>query len=131
MSKSYDNTINLGDSPQEIERKAKTMVTDPKRVKLTDPGHPDECNVFSYYSVFAPEQKADVRDWCENAKKGCTDCKKNLAVKLSDYLKEIRERREELAKDKDRVRDILNEGRKKAQTIARQTMSEVREVVFG
>ena len=131
MSKSYNNTINLSDSEDEIRMKVQKMVTDAKRIKLTDPGHPEECNVYSYYSVFAPDLKADVHDWCTNAKKGCTECKTILAQRLMDYLKDIRTRREKLEKDKDRVRDILNEGARKARTIAKQTMQDVREVVFG
>lgn len=130
MSKSYQNAINLSDKPEEITKKVKQMFTDPKRLRVADPGHPDECNVYSYYEVFAPEMKQEVHDWCAGAKKGCTDCKATLAGSIVTKLEPIREKRNELSKDKDRIHDILEEGRKKAQMIARKTMDEVRKAVF-
>lgn len=131
MSKSYQNTINLGEEPRELEKKVKSMFTDPRRVKVSDPGHPDECNVYSYYEVFAPELSKDVHDWCSHAKKGCIDCKTILAQNLLKTLAPIREKRDELSKNRDRIIDILGEGRKKAKAIAQKTMEDVRKVVFG
>jgi tryptophanyl-tRNA synthetase len=131
MSKSYQNTITLGEDPKELEKKVKSMFTDPRRIKLTDPGHPDECNVYSTYQVFAPELSKDVYDWCSNAKKGCTECKTILAQSLLKTLAPIREKRDELSKNRDRIVDILQEGKKKAKTIAEKTMEEIRKVVFG
>jgi len=130
MSKSYDNAVNLSDSEKEIKNKVKNMFTDPKRIKLADPGHPDECNVFSYYGVFGSERSSEVRQWCEGAQKGCTDCKMILADILIDQLRSVREKRNKLEQDNDRIRDILDEGRKKAQAIAKKTMAELREVIF-
>jgi tryptophanyl-tRNA synthetase len=130
MSKSYQNAIDLSDSEDVIRKKVRNMFTDPKRIKLTDPGHPRECNVFSYYEVFADEKSADARKWCEKAEKGCTDCKMILADVLIGQLKPAREKRRELEEDKGRIRDILEEGRKKAQKIAQKTMAEIKEVIF-
>jgi tryptophanyl-tRNA synthetase len=130
MSKSYQNAINLSDSEDDIKKKAKNMFTDPKRIKLADPGHPDKCNVCSYYEVFAPEKKNEVREWCTKAQKGCTDCKMILADMLIDYLAPIREKRSELEKDKGRIEDILEEGRKKARAVAQKTIAEIKEVIF-
>ena len=130
MSKSFQNTINLSDSPKEIQTKVGQMFTDPQRIKLADPGHPDECNVYSYYKVFLKEKTQDVYTWCTQAQKGCTECKAILAKSIVDQLKEIREKREGLVKDKNRIHDILEEGRKKAQRIAQQTIAEVKEAVF-
>ena len=130
MSKSYQNAINLSDTPEEITKKAKQMFTDPKRVRMADPGHPEECNVYSYYEVFAPEQKKEVYAWCTGAKKGCTDCKATLADSIVAKLAPIREKRNQLSKDKDSIRDILEEGRQKAQAIARKTMEEVRKALY-
>jgi len=130
MSKSYNNAINLADSAEEIQAKARKMVTDPKRIKLSDPGHPYQCNVYSYYDVFAKDRTKEVYQWCTKAEKGCTDCKMILAGVLQDKLKEIREKREQLIKNKKKVIEILKEGQKKASRIAQQTMAEVREVVF-
>ena len=130
MSKSYQNAINLSDSKEVIKKKTQSMFTDPKRIKLSDPGHPHECNVYSYYSVFDSVKKEAVYDWCTKAKKGCTDCKKILSESLLERLKSIHEKREILSKDKKRIRDILMEGRKKASAIAQKTIAEVKEVVF-
>ena len=131
MSKSYQNAINLSDSEDAIKKKTKNMFTDPMRIKLTDPGHPNKCNVYSYYEVFAPEKKMEVCEWCAKAQKGCTDCKMILADILIDYLTPIREKRFELEKDKGRIQDILDEGRKRAQKIAQRTIAEIKEVIFN
>lgn len=131
MSKSYGNAIDLSDTPEETIAKVKKMITDPKRVKLTDPGHPDACNVYDYYKVFAKEKTDDVTQWCTQAQKGCTDCKMLLAERINQHLEPIRERRREFEKDGDKVKDILNQGKKKAQAIAKQTIAEIKEVVFS
>ena len=130
MSKSYQNAIDLSDSEDTIKKKVKNMFTDPKRLRLTDPGHPDECNVFRYHEVFNAQQQEDVRQWCTQAEKGCTDCKMILADVVIDHLRPIREKRRELEGDKDRIRDILEDGRKKAQKIAKKTMAEIKEAIF-
>ena len=130
MSKSYNNAINLSDSPEVLVKKVKQMFTDPQRLRLTDPGRPEVCNVYSYYQVFAPEKAKDVYDWCTGAKKGCTECKTILAEGLLKKLQPIQEKRNQLCEDKGRIRDILEEGRKKAQAIAHKTMQEVKEAVF-
>lgn len=130
MSKSYGNTINLSDSTTEVETKVVSMITDPKRLRKTDPGHPEECNVYSYYQVFAPQEAPEVHEWCTKALKGCVDCKKNLSVHINQDLAPIREKRAQLEKDKDKIEDILKEGTKKAKAIAQETMAEVRKAVY-
>lgn len=130
MSKSYQNAINLSDSEKVIREKVRQMFTDPRRIKLTDPGHPKKCNVYSYYEVFAPEVTSDVHDWCTKAKKGCTDCKLTLADHLLKQLEPIREKRIQLVKDKNRIYGILQEGKEKAQRIAQKTLTEVKEKIF-
>ena len=130
MSKSYDNAINLADSPHDIQKKVSRMFTDPKRIKITDHGHPEACNVYSYYQVFAQQESKAVYDWCTGAKKGCTECKAFLAQSILMQLAPLQEKRETLMKNKDRIRDILNMGRKKAQAIARQTLAEIKEIIF-
>lgn len=86
MSKSYGNSIYLSDDAKTIKDKVKTMVTDPARVKRSDPGHPDVCPVFQYHKVFAPQVTEQVRKECTTAAIGCVDCKKNLANELVDFL---------------------------------------------
>lgn len=128
MSKSFANFIALSDTPDVIEKKVTSMITDPQRIKLKDKGHPAICNVFSYFSTFAkPEIRANVKDWCEGATKGCTECKKNLAEILSAYLEPIRNRRNSLT-DAD-VEGIILEGAKKARAAARETMDEVKKLI--
>lgn len=131
MSKSYQNAINLSDSADAVRASAKKMITDPKRARLADPGHPHECNVFeSYYKVFAPQKINDVQEWCTKAQKGCTDCKAVLAEELVKLLAPIQDKRQELLAKPHRIREILDEGRKKAGAIARQTIAEVKEAIF-
>lgn len=129
MSKSYGNTINFSDSKEEFMSKIQKMFTDPKRIKLTDVGHPKECNVFSYVSVFLPEKAKELQPLCENAEIGCTECKKKLAVLLYEKLGPIFEKRKSLLKDKKTIRDILEEGKKKASKIAGQTLLEAVQAI--
>ncbi|MFH0754324.1 MAG: tryptophan--tRNA ligase, partial [Candidatus Omnitrophota bacterium] len=89
-----------------------------------------ECNVFSYYGTFLAEQVSDARLWCEGAAKGCTDCKKNLAEAIIEYLRPIRERRLKVLADRGYVEDVLKKGAEKARDIAQLTMKEVRTAVF-
>lgn len=126
MSKSYYNTINLSDSDDEIRKKVNTMITDPERIKLNDPGHPDICNVFSYYGVFLPQMVDEVRDWCMHAKVGCTEWKKRCASGLIDKLAPFHKRREEFARDTKLVEKILVSGREKAIAYASRTVQEAK-----
>ncbi len=128
MSKSYGNFIALSDTPEEIDKKVSQMITDPERIKLKDPGHPDICNVFSYFSTFTlPDAVKATRDWCEGATMGCTECKRRLAKILIDYLEPIRKKRGGLSDSA--VSDILSEGAIKARAAAKATMNEVRKLV--
>lgn len=123
MSKSYGNAIELNWDAEQITAKAKTMITDPKRVKLKDPGHPDECNVFTFYQLMGQSDEAAAREWCETAAKGCMDCKVNLAGHLDKFIDPIRERRKQFSDDL--ILDILQKGREKAAKVAQETMSEI------
>ncbi len=127
MSKSYMNFIALADTPETIEKKVAQMITDPERIKLSDKGHPDICNVFSYFSTFSPGSQKEVKDCCINAKKGCTECKKNLAKILTDHLEPIREKRKALTDSM--IEEILREGAKKARAFASETMAEVKGLI--
>jgi len=129
MSKSYNNYIALSDSLELIAKKVQNMFTDPLRIKFTDPGHPDKCNVHNYYTAFAPERKKEIDTLCRKAKIGCTDCKKELAQILIKFLEPIQEKRDELLKKKGYIFAILDEGRKKASTVAAQTMVEVKKLL--
>ncbi len=129
MSKSYNNFILLQEEPENVRKKVQTMFTDPLRVKLSDPGHPENCNVHSYYAVFAPERKAQVDEFCRGSKIGCTACKKELAEILVAFLAPVQEKRKQLLADKKRVLDILESGKIKATAFAAATIAEVKELV--
>jgi tryptophanyl-tRNA synthetase len=129
MSTSYNNTINLSDTADEVRQKVQSMITDPQRIRLADKGHPDICTVFAYYKAFAPESCNEVRQWCESASIGCTECKKRLAQKVTDRLAPFQEKRRELEKDPGMVRRILDEGENKARAFASETIKEVKAVL--
>jgi len=129
MSKSYNNFILLSEESADIEKKVQSMFTDPQRVKLSDPGHPDKCNVYSYYKVFSPDQEKELSLACSESKIGCTQCKKKLASILIKFLEPIKQKRESLLKDKGKVLDILEQGRKKAAFVAAKTMQEVQQLI--
>ncbi len=131
MSKSLDNQIELASSPAEIERRVMTMVTDPARRYRTDVGNPDICNVQVLHQLFSgrPERIEEIAHACRHAGIGCVEHKREFAHDLAAALAPFRERRAELAKDPDRVWDILNDGARRAREIAQRTMAEVREAV--
>jgi tryptophanyl-tRNA synthetase len=129
MSKSFNNTINLSDNPEIIKKKTQGMVTDPKRIKRTDPGHPDECNVFSYYKVFIPKIKTEVYNWCVKAQKGCTDCKRILAEGLIEYLKVHQQKRMYWLKNKTGLASVLNKGNRRARETAVDTIKEIKRTI--
>ncbi|MBU1887616.1 MAG: tryptophan--tRNA ligase [Candidatus Omnitrophica bacterium] len=129
MSKSYGNFIALGDSEEAIKKKCSQMFTDPKRIKLIDKGHPDQCNLYAYYNLLKRGYASEVYDYCAKAHVGCKECKKNLAGVISDYLSDIRKKREKLLKNKSDIRDILKDGAEKAGKAASETMSEVKKVI--
>ncbi|MEW6170335.1 MAG: tryptophan--tRNA ligase [Candidatus Omnitrophota bacterium] len=130
MSKSYQNTIDISESSDSLEKKIKNMVTDQKRIKLLDAGHPDECNVFTYYSTFVQNKKDEVYDWCVNAKVGCTKCKEIFLEEIKKILKPIQEKRKEILNDKATLKKILEQGREKANEIANVTLKEVKKIIF-
>ncbi|HEM61355.1 MAG TPA: tryptophan--tRNA ligase [Chloroflexi bacterium] len=127
MSKSLDNHIELAASPEEIERRVMTMVTDPQRRYRTDPGRPEVCNVFTFHGFFSPEQVDEIETQCRTAQIGCVECKRTLARNLADRLAPFRERRAELARDPDLVWQVLADGAARATVIARETIAEVKE----
>jgi len=129
MSKSYNNFIALSDEPEVIRKKVQSMFTDPSRVKFSDPGHPQKCNVHSYYAVFAPERKKEIDKLCRESKIGCTDCKKELGHILAKFLEPVQSKRKELLKNKDEIYKMLEEGDKKAARAAGETMREVKKLL--
>ena len=129
MSKSYGNCIYLSDTPEEVMKKVMSMITDPQRIKLSDPGHPEICNVHSYYAVFKPELKPDVDKQCRKAEIGCTECKKRLASILIEVLSPIQSMRKKLLSDKKQILDIIDKGKDKARLVTQKTLKEVKEAM--
>lgn len=131
MSKSYGNAIELSAKPEQIRAIMKTMVTDPKRARRTDPGTPEQCNVYSWYQAFAKDLVALAADECRGAKIGCIDCKMRLADRMIPRLAPIAEKRAALMADDARaVRAALAEGEEKARAVAQATMKEVKGAIF-
>ena len=129
MSKSYENAIYMSDEPDTVRKKIMTMLTDPKRPRRSDPGHPDECNLFPYYVIFDPDATETVRSECVSAGRGCVDCKKQLAEALVAYTEPLREKRSAVLENPDTIQDILSDGAKRARKVAGETMAQVREVI--
>jgi len=125
MSKSYGNTIMLTDPEPVVRQKLKTMVTDPARVRRTDPGDPDKCPVGDLHKVFStPETLAKVYEGCRSAGIGCIECKGWAADAMVQVLNPIQERRARFSESD--VKDMLEDGSNRARVRAEQTMEQVR-----
>lgn len=130
MSKSLNNHIELAATPEETAARVREMVTDPARVRRTDPGNPDVCNVYTMHKNFSPPADIEmVNIECRRAGIGCVDCKKLLAKNLNQHLEPFRAKRAEFASKPGYVQEVLNEGAKRACLIAEKTMGEVREAI--
>ncbi|HEU0021279.1 MAG TPA: tryptophan--tRNA ligase [Dehalococcoidia bacterium] len=126
MSKSLDNHIELASTPEETSKRVLTAFTDPQRSTRNIPGRPEVCNVYSLHQLFSTgEEVATVYDECTTARRGCVDCKRHLAANINQYLEPLRERRREFEKHPDFVKQILDDGGKRARRIAKQTIGEV------
>lgn len=130
MSKSYGNAVFLSDSPKEIDTKISRMMTDPARVKRTDPGEPEKCPAFQFHKIYSTAQEIDeVSKGCRTAGIGCLDCKKIMIKHVVEELAPVRERRASYEKNPEAVEAILLAGNRTAQEKAGATMAEVRETV--
>ena len=129
MSKSLGNTIGLTESPEEIWAKLRPAITDPARVKKTDPGNPDNCKaIYELHRHFSPpDTVAEVERQCRSAGWGCLDCKRVLADNMNAALTPIRERAADLKARPGEVTGLLADGAARARAIARETMAEVRD----
>ncbi len=126
MSKSYDNTIALSASADEVKTAVMAMVTDPKRARRADPGDPDTCNLYPFHQLYSPEdEQKTVAEECRTATRGCVDCKKHLIRNMNTALEPIRERRMALEAKPELVREVLETGNEKARKLASETMESV------
>jgi tryptophanyl-tRNA synthetase len=130
MSKSYGNAIFLSDSVETVASKVATMITDPQRMRKSDPGNPDICNVYDFHKLYSPaEVTADVNRRCRSADIGCVECKKLMAKHLNAFLDPIRAQRRYYEERPDRVQEIITAGSDKARETACRTMEEVRAAI--
>ena len=129
MSKSYGNAIYLADDEEAIQNKVNQMVTDPDRIRLSDPGNPEVCSVYDFHKIFNQSRTEEIAEGCRSAELGCVDCKKELAEALIVHTAEIRQKRSELLKDPSQIDDILDRGAAKAREIASNTLREVKDAM--
>lgn len=125
MSKSYGNAIYLSDTKDEMAAKIKDIVTDPARVRKTDPGDPEKCVAWAFHKVFSsPEENALTETECRTAARGCVACKKILAGNVFKRIDPLLEERERWSGRKKDVLEILFDGTEKARKTARETLAE-------
>lgn len=130
MSKSYDNSIYISDRGKVLQEKVSSMFTDPQRMRKSDPGNPEICNVFTFHGLYStPEIVKEIDTNCRKATIGCTDCKKMLALRITEAMAPVHERRDYYINHLEEINKIIAEGNTKATQIARQTMEEVRTAV--
>ena len=130
MSKSYGNTINLSDSPEAIRKLAGNMFTDPLRIKMTDPGHPETCNVCNYWKYFDPDRAPALWDECRTSTRGCVQNKRELGEALVQVTEPFRKIRQGGIEAKSReVEEILRQGAQRARAVAAETMAAVKQVI--
>ena len=128
MSKSYGNTIALREDPKQLEKKLRTMPTDPARVRRNDPGNPDHCPVWQLHEVYSDNDvQAWVKKGCASADIGCVECKQPVIESVLKELKPIQERAREYERDLATVQSIINDGCEQARDIARDTIEDVRK----
>jgi tryptophanyl-tRNA synthetase len=128
MSKSAGNTIRIFDSPDEIRATVMGMFTDPQRIKRTDPGRPEVCNVCQLHRFFGADY-LQIQDGERTARTGCVETKGLLAERIIEFFRPMREKREALAAHPDYVEEVLAAGLAKVRPIVEATMAEVRLAV--
>jgi tryptophanyl-tRNA synthetase len=131
MSKSYNNAVFLSEPIADVEAKLGRMMTDPRRVRRTDPGDPKDCPAYqSLHKIYcSPEELAYVDKGCKSASIGCLECKKIMIRHVVEDLKPIQERRREIDARPSLVADVLEDGNRRAHAVASETMREVRAAI--
>lgn len=127
MSKSYGNTIDLGDRGEALKQKVMAMFTDPKKIRKDDPGNPDGCVVYAFHAVYTKEDAPQIEQDCRAGKIGCVACKKNLLDHMAPALEPLWTRRDALKKED--VDGLLEEGCQKARIEAEKTLHLVRRAM--
>lgn len=129
MSKSYGNTISFADTPETVRQKVMNMVTDPARIRKTDPGHPEVCSVFAFHKVFNADEVPEIEHACRMGEIGCVACKKRLAEKLLAFHQPIHEKRTALMQNPAYLREVIENGSDRARVQAAATLAEARSAM--
>lgn len=127
MGKSLGNAVYLSDDAETVSSKVRNAVTDKNRISVKIPGNPDICNVFAYHKAFNAEEAPNICSMCRNAAIGCVACKKLLADKLNSILDPIREKRHFYEEHKDTVRQIIEQGTKRANQIGDENLDIIKQ----
>jgi tryptophanyl-tRNA synthetase len=127
MSKSLNNQLEISASPEEITARIKTAVTDPARIYRKDIGHPEVCNIYRFHQYFNPDQLAEIAQKCTTAGIGCVECKMTVAKEINKALEPFREKRAELSSRPEYIKEVLEDGAKRARIIARETLNEAKQ----
>jgi len=106
-----------------------SAITDPKKIHLNDPGHPEICNIFHYYKAFFPEKAKEIEKECKAGNIGCVACKKELAKELNKFLDPIRDKRSKFEKKPKLIKEILEQGRVKTEKKTQQTLNLVKQAM--
>ncbi len=126
MSKSYNNSIELRETPESLKQKVHLMITDPARVRRNDPGNPDICTVYSYHRLYTADRLEEIGSGCRSAGIGCRDCKAIIYERLNTLLEGFRARRAELEKTPGLVDDILADGEARGRVLADAVIDDIR-----
>ena len=130
MSKSYDNSIFMGDRGETLGRKVASMFTDPQRQRKNDPGRPELCNVRTFHQLYSTvDAVGEIESACRGALIGCTECKRKLAAAVAEGMRPIHERRDHYLNHPQEIRAIIADGTRRAAGIAKATLAEVREAM--
>ncbi|MDR1952010.1 MAG: tryptophan--tRNA ligase [Elusimicrobiota bacterium] len=128
MSKSYGNSILLGEDEDSLKKKVWDMFTDPQKIKKDDIGHPEGCVVFAFYEIFNSDSLKKKSE-CKAGSIGCMSCKKEVFEYLIEFMKPLSVKRKEIMADKGYLEKVLNEGNKKANEVSQETMRQIRKAL--
>jgi tryptophanyl-tRNA synthetase len=132
MGNSAGNAIYLSDSEEEVRRKVNMAITDPARVRASDKGHPDICNIYQYHSAFNREESPDIATHCRQGRIGCVACKNELAERINACLEPIRQKRAYFESRPSYIREAVREGNDRTRREGKETLALVREAMhFG
>ena len=131
MGKSFNNDIKISDTAEVTAKKIMTAITDRSRLRKTDLGHPDQCEVaFKYWEIFgSPELVSNVESECEQGLRGCADCKRQLAEVINEYFAPIRDKRHYYEEHPEEVKEIIHDGSARAREEAQKVLKEVRKII--